>query len=124
MPKVRFWTGDDVQDVLPRECHSFHCLTSPTTQLNRFVRDSLRPTCQPRVPLRVESCRRARSLVQGQRLADPASNEPYLEGHKCGECGSVFLGERQIKIYPSPFPLPRYSAARAVERVQLNLPLA
>ena len=35
------------------------------------------------------------------------------------------LGERQIRIYhPSPFPLPRYSAARAVERVQLNLPLA
>ncbi len=35
------------------------------------------------------------------------------------------LGERQIRIYhPSPFPLPRYSAARAVERVQLYLPLA
>lgn len=22
------------------------------------------------------------------------SNDPYLEGHKCGECGAVFLGER------------------------------
>jgi uncharacterized OB-fold protein len=24
----------------------------------------------------------------------PEDGEPYLEGHKCGECGAVFLGER------------------------------
>lgn len=27
-------------------------------------------------------------------LKDAASNDPYLEGHKCGDCGSIFLGER------------------------------
>lgn len=26
----------------------------------------------------------------------PEGGEPYLEGHKCGECGSVFLGERSV----------------------------
>ena len=24
----------------------------------------------------------------------PEGSDPYLEGHKCGACGSVFLGER------------------------------
>lgn len=27
-------------------------------------------------------------------LKDAASNDPYLEGHKCSECGSIFLGVR------------------------------
>ncbi len=26
----------------------------------------------------------------------PEGGDPYLEGHKCGECGSVFLGERSV----------------------------
>lgn len=26
----------------------------------------------------------------------PEGDDPYLEGHKCGECGSVFLGERSV----------------------------
>lgn len=26
----------------------------------------------------------------------PESGEPYLEGHKCGSCGAVFLGERSV----------------------------
>jgi len=27
-------------------------------------------------------------------LKIPAEGSPYLEGHKCGACGAVFLGER------------------------------
>ncbi len=27
-------------------------------------------------------------------LKGAGTDDPYLEGHKCGECGSVFLGER------------------------------
>jgi uncharacterized protein len=26
----------------------------------------------------------------------PENGEPYLEGHKCGNCGAVFLGERSV----------------------------
>lgn len=26
----------------------------------------------------------------------PADGEPYLEGHKCGGCGAVFLGAREV----------------------------
>jgi uncharacterized OB-fold protein len=26
----------------------------------------------------------------------PADGDPYLEGHQCGECNSIFLGERSI----------------------------
>lgn len=26
----------------------------------------------------------------------PEGGDPYLEGHKCGECGSIFLGERDV----------------------------
>ena len=26
----------------------------------------------------------------------PDDGEPYLEGHKCGECNSIFLGEREV----------------------------
>ncbi|MEX0941968.1 MAG: Zn-ribbon domain-containing OB-fold protein [Pseudomonadales bacterium] len=26
----------------------------------------------------------------------PADGEPYLEGHKCGSCGAIFLGEREV----------------------------
>jgi uncharacterized OB-fold protein len=29
-------------------------------------------------------------------LKDAASNDPYLEGHQCGECNAIFLGERSI----------------------------
>ena len=25
----------------------------------------------------------------------PADGEPYIEGHKCGNCSSIFLGERK-----------------------------
>lgn len=27
-------------------------------------------------------------------LKGAGTNDPYLEGHKCGNCGAVFLGER------------------------------
>ena len=26
----------------------------------------------------------------------PEDGDPYLEGHKCGDCNSIFLGERQV----------------------------
>ena len=26
----------------------------------------------------------------------PEGGEPYLEGHKCSKCGSIFLGERKV----------------------------
>ena len=26
----------------------------------------------------------------------PDDGDPYLEGHKCGECNSIFLGEREV----------------------------
>jgi uncharacterized OB-fold protein len=29
-------------------------------------------------------------------LKIPDDGEPYLEGHKCGECNAIFLGERSI----------------------------
>lgn len=29
-------------------------------------------------------------------LKIPDGGEPYLEGHKCGNCGAIFLGERNV----------------------------
>ena len=29
-------------------------------------------------------------------LKIPDDGDPYLEGHKCGNCGAVFLGERSV----------------------------
>lgn len=29
-------------------------------------------------------------------LKIPDDGEPYLEGHKCGACGAIFLGERSV----------------------------
>ena len=26
----------------------------------------------------------------------PEDGDPYLEGHKCGDCGAIFLGEREV----------------------------
>ena len=26
----------------------------------------------------------------------PENGDPYLEGHKCGDCNSIFLGEREV----------------------------
>ncbi len=26
----------------------------------------------------------------------PEDGDPYLEGHQCGSCGSIFLGERRV----------------------------
>ena len=26
----------------------------------------------------------------------PDDGDPYLEGHKCGDCNSIFLGEREV----------------------------
>jgi hypothetical protein len=26
----------------------------------------------------------------------PENGDPYLEGHKCGSCGAIFLGERDV----------------------------
>ena len=27
----------------------------------------------------------------------PEDGDPYLEGHKCGDCNSIFLGEREVR---------------------------
>ena len=29
-------------------------------------------------------------------LKIPADGDPYLEGHRCGECSAVFIGERTV----------------------------
>jgi len=29
-------------------------------------------------------------------LKIPESGEPYLEGHKCGSCGAIFIGKRDV----------------------------
>ena len=29
-------------------------------------------------------------------LKIPDDGDPYLEGHKCGSCGAIFLGERHV----------------------------
>ena len=29
-------------------------------------------------------------------LKIPEGGEPYLEGHKCGACGAIFLGQRMV----------------------------
>lgn len=29
-------------------------------------------------------------------LRIPDNGDPYLEGHKCGSCGAIFLGERHV----------------------------
>jgi len=29
-------------------------------------------------------------------LKIPDNGDPYLEGHKCGECGATYLGERDV----------------------------
>ena len=36
------------------------------------------------------------SLPVVEYLKLPEGGEPYLEGHKCGQCGSIFLGERNV----------------------------
>ena len=36
------------------------------------------------------------SLPVVEYLKLPEGGEPYLEGHKCSECGSIFLGERSV----------------------------
>ena len=36
------------------------------------------------------------SLPVVEYLKLPEVGEPYLEGHKCSECGSIFLGERKV----------------------------
>ena len=36
------------------------------------------------------------SLPVVEYLKLPEDGEPYLEGHKCSECGSIFLGERNV----------------------------
>ena len=35
------------------------------------------------------------SLPVVDYLKLPEGGQPYLEGHKCSECGSIFLGERK-----------------------------
>ena len=39
-----------------------------------------------------EKAKRPLPVVDFLKL--PESGEPYLEGHKCGKCGALFLGER------------------------------
>ena len=36
------------------------------------------------------------SLPVVEYLKLPKGGEPYLEGHKCSKCGSIFLGERKV----------------------------
>ena len=36
------------------------------------------------------------SLPVVEYLKLPEDGEPYLEGHKCSKCGSIFLGERKV----------------------------
>ena len=36
------------------------------------------------------------SLPVVDYLKLPEGEDPYLEGHKCKECGSIFLGERNV----------------------------
>ena len=37
-----------------------------------------------------------KSLPAVDYLKIPDDGEPYLEGHKCENCGAVFLGERSV----------------------------
>ena len=37
-----------------------------------------------------------KSLPAVSYLKIPDKGDPYLEGHKCGNCGAVFLGERSV----------------------------
>ena len=36
------------------------------------------------------------SLPVVNYLKLPEGEDPYLEGHKCSNCGSIFLGERNV----------------------------
>ena len=36
------------------------------------------------------------SLPVVDYLKLPEGEDPYLEGHKCKDCGSIFLGERNV----------------------------
>ena len=38
----------------------------------------------------------AKPLPVVDYLKIPDDGEPYLEGHKCGECSAIFLGERKV----------------------------
>ncbi len=38
----------------------------------------------------------ARPLPAVDFLKIPEDGEPYLEGHKCGACGAIFLGARRV----------------------------
>jgi uncharacterized protein len=38
----------------------------------------------------------AQPLPAVDYLKIPDKGDPYLEGHKCGECGAIFLGERKV----------------------------
>ena len=38
------------------------------------------------------------SLPVVNYLKLPEGEDPYLEGHKCTNCGSIFLGERNVQI--------------------------
>ena len=38
----------------------------------------------------------AKPLPVVSYLKIPDGGDPYLEGHKCGACGAVFLGERMV----------------------------
>lgn len=38
----------------------------------------------------------AKPLPVVDYLKIPDDGEPYLEGHKCGKCSAIFLGERKV----------------------------
>jgi uncharacterized protein len=38
----------------------------------------------------------AKPLPAVDYLKVPDKGDPYLEGHKCSECGAIFLGERTV----------------------------
>ena len=43
-----------------------------------------------------EKSEAAQPLPAVPYLKLPEGGDPYLEGHECGSCGSIFLGERSV----------------------------
>ncbi len=61
-------------------------------------------------------------------LKIPEGGDPYLEGHKCGNCGATFLGERSVcskcgaRDQMSTFALPNKGELYAYSIVHRSFP--